>query len=119
MPVLQEKDSEKGLSGTCDFLISRSPELLDIEAPAVEIVEAKKADLKSEMGQGLAERVAAQKFNDTKGNPIPAIYDSVSSGTQWQFFKLEGSAVTVDLTDYPFPPVAQILGFLVWMVQMG
>ncbi len=112
-------EPEKGLSGICDFLISRSPELLDIEAPAVIIVEAKKADLKTGLGQCLAEMVAAQKFNQIKGNAIPVIYGSVTSGTQWRFLKLAGSTVTVDLTDYPLPSVAQILGFLVWMVQLG
>ena len=27
--------------------------------------------------------------------------------------------VTLDLTDYPLPPIEQILGMLVWMVQSG
>jgi hypothetical protein len=112
-------EPEKGLNGICDFLIGRSPELLDIEAPVVVIVEAKKADLKTGLGQCLAEMVAAQKFNQIKGNPITAIYGSVTSGTQWRFLKLEGTTVTVDLNDYSLPSVAEILGFLVWMVQKG
>ena len=45
------------------------------------------------------------------------IYGSISSGTQWRFLKLEGNMVTIDLTDYPLPPVEQILAFLVWMMQ--
>lgn len=40
-------EPDSGLSGTCDFLISRSPEQLAIEAPAVIIVEAKRADVTS------------------------------------------------------------------------
>lgn len=106
-----------GLTGVCDFLISRSPELLEIEAPAVVIVEAKKADLKTGIGQCVAEMVAAQKFNEAKGHPISVIYGSVSSGSQWRFLKLEGQTVTIDLTDYPLPPVDYILGILVWMVK--
>jgi hypothetical protein len=39
-----------GLNGVCDFLITRSPEQLEIEAPAVVIVEAKKADLNIGIG---------------------------------------------------------------------
>jgi hypothetical protein len=27
--------------------------------------------------------------------------------------------VTIDVRDYPFPPVEQILGMLVWMVREG
>ena len=110
-------DPAKGLTGVCDFLIGRSPELLEIEAPAVVIVEAKKADLKTGIGQCVAEMVAAQQFNQDKGQPIPVIYGSVSSGTQWRFLKLEGQTVTIDLTDYPLPPVEIILGILVWMIQ--
>ena len=71
-------DPAQGLSGICDFLISQSPELLEIEAPAIVIVEAKKADLKIGMGECVAEMVAAQKFNQDKENPIPAIYGIVT-----------------------------------------
>ncbi|MEQ8961010.1 MAG: hypothetical protein RLP02_24325, partial [Coleofasciculus sp. C2-GNP5-27] len=63
-------DESLGLNGRCDFLISRSPELLDIEAPAVVIVEAKQANLKSGIGQCVAEMVAAQKFNIAKEKPL-------------------------------------------------
>lgn len=112
-------DAVTGLSGVCDFLISRSPEQLAIEAPAIVIVEAKKSDLKSGIGQCIAEMVAAQKFNEAKGQPLLSIYGIISSGTQWRFFRLQNTTVTIDLMDYPLPPVEQILGFLVWMVQEG
>lgn len=112
-------DAALGLSGVCDFLISRSPEQLEVEAPAIVIVEAKKADLKTGIGQCIAEMVAAQKFNQNKGIPAKAIYGSVSSGTQWRFLKLEDTTVTIDLNDYPLPPVEPLLGFLVWMAREG
>jgi hypothetical protein len=51
-------DSAIGLSGVCDFLISRSPEQFDIEAPAVVIVEAKRDNLNIGLGQCIAEMVA-------------------------------------------------------------
>lgn len=101
----------------CDFLLSRSPEVLEIEAPCIVIVEAKKADLRTGFGQCIAEMVAAQRFNAAKNRPVAVIYGSISSGTQWRFLKLEDNIVTIDLMDYPLPPVEQILGFLVWMVQ--
>lgn len=112
-------DPISGLNGVCDFILSSSPEQLEIEAPVVMIVEAKKADLKTGIGQCIAEMVAAQKFNELKDNAIPAIYGTITSGMQWRFMKLEGQTVTIDLTDYPLVPVEQILGFLVWMVQQG
>lgn len=112
-------DVRVGLNGVCDFLISRSPEQLTVEAPAIVVVEAKKSDLKSGLGQCIAEMVAAQRFNLAKEQLVSVVYGSVSSGTQWRFLKLEGQTVTIDLTDYPLPPIEQILSFLVWMVTSG
>lgn len=110
-------DESVGLNGTCDFLLSRSIELIDIEAPVFILVEAKKADIKSGLGQCAAEMVAAQRFNLSKNQPIPTIYGCVSNGTQWRFMQLQEKVLTVDLNDYPLPPVAQILAFLAWMAE--
>lgn len=109
-------DESLALNGRCDFLISRSTEQLAIEAPAMIIIEAKQADLKTGIGQCVAEMVAAQKFNESKQKPLPTVYGSVTNGLQWQFLNLSGTEVTIDLKIYPLPPVEQILGFLVWMV---
>lgn len=112
-------DEAIGLNGMCDFLLSRSPEVLEIEAPCIVIVEAKKADLRTGFGQCIAEMVAAQRFNAAKTRPVSVIYGCITSGTQWRFLKLEDNTVTIDLMDYPLPPVEQIVGILVWMVQSG
>ena len=110
-------DETVGLNGIVDFLISRSPIISTIMAPAAVIVEAKKADIKSGYGQCVAEMVAAQRFNQAKAQPLPAIYGCVSNGTQWRFIELVDTTVTIDLTDYSLPPVEPILAFLVWMLQ--
>ena len=110
-------DESIGLNGKCDFLLSRSPEVLEIEAPAIVIVEAKKADLRTGFGQCMAEMVAAQRFNAAKNRPVSVIYGSITSGTQWRFLKLEENVVTIDLMDYPLPPLDEILGILVWMIE--
>ena len=39
-------DSQQGLNGVCDFLISRSPEQLFVQAPVLTLVEAKNENLK-------------------------------------------------------------------------
>jgi len=110
-------DPEVGLSGICDFLISRSPEQLEIEAPAVVIIEAKKADLNAGIGQCVAEMVAAHKFNEINHQPINTIYGSVTSGTTWRFLQLTEQTVNIDLTEYPLPPVDFILGIFLWMLS--
>lgn len=112
-------DIAAGLNGVCDFLISRSPEQFEIEAPAVMLVEAKRDNINNGLGQCIAEMVAAQRFNELNNNSIPIIYGSVTTGTAWRFMKLEGQIVTIDVSDYPFPPVETILSMLVWMVREG
>jgi len=112
-------DESVGLNGVCDFLISRSPELLEIEAPAVVVVEANRSDLKSGMGQCVAEMIASQRFNEVKGTPINTIYGSVTTGILWRFLQLKGQTLEIDLTNYLLEPVEQIIGFFVWMIQNG
>lgn len=110
-------DESVGLNGTCDFLLSRSTKLIEVEAPIFVLVEAKKADLKTGLGQCAAEMVAAQRFNQQQNREIPYIYGCVSNGTQWRFLRLADRQLTIDLNDYPLPPVGQILAFLVWIAQ--
>jgi hypothetical protein len=110
-------DESQGLNGVVDFLISRSPIISTIQSPVAVIVEAKKGEITGGLGQCVAELVAAQLFNQQNQQPVTTLYGIVSNGTQWRFLRLEEQTVTLDLTDYPLPPVDQILGFLVWILQ--
>jgi hypothetical protein len=110
-------DTESGLNGICDFLLTRSTNELIIEAPAIILIEAKKGELNAGWGQCAAEMVAAQKFNRAGGQEILTIYGSVTTGTQWQFLKLTGQDLTIDVTEYPLNPIDRILGILKWMVE--
>lgn len=57
-----------------------------ISAPVIAIVEAKNEDIKSGLGQCIAEMVAAQIFNEHENNEIPTIYGIVTSGEIWKFY---------------------------------
>jgi hypothetical protein len=105
-------DPEKGLQGFCDFILSRTPEQLDVTAPVAVIVEAKNDNLKSGLGQCIAEMVAAQIFNDREGRPIEVIYGAVTSGTNWRFLRLQGQTIEIDEAEYFINQVEQILGVL-------
>ena len=107
-------DTARGLNGICDFLISRSSQQLEIEQPVIVIVEAKKVDLNSGLGQCLAEMVAAQQFNQSE---TQVIYGCVTTGTAWKFLQLKGTIANIDVTEYSIPPVDNVLGILVWMIQ--
>jgi hypothetical protein len=105
-------DSEKGLNGNCDFIISRSPELLIVNAPVVTIVEAKKENINAGLGQCVAEMIAARMFNEREGNNIQTIYGTVTTGTNWKFLKLIDQVVEIDLSEYYINNIGKILGIL-------
>ena len=110
-------DVDRGLNGYVDFLIGQTDSQLYLEAPIVVLVEAKKEDLKSGLGQCVAEMVAAQQFNLESKASVTTIYGTVTSGTVWIFLKLDAQTVTIDLTEYSVDPIEQLLGFLIWMVK--
>src|SRR5262249_43559503 len=91
-------DPERGLRGTCDFLLSLSPEQLTIEAPVVTIVEAKNENIRQGINQCIAEMVAAQTFNRAKASSIETVYGAVTTGTAWLFLRLKEAVVFVDRT---------------------
>jgi hypothetical protein len=110
-------DSEQGLNGICDFLISKSPEQLSIEAPVVVIIEAKKENLNAATPQCIAEMLAAQIFNQNKGNMISSIYGVVTTGSIWRFLKLENRYVTIDLNEIYLHPIDNLLGILTGILK--
>jgi len=105
-------DPSQGLNGNCDFLISYSQELMLLTAPIITLVEAKKEDLNSGLGQCIAEMIAAQRFNEQEGNEITEIYGVITSGTIWKFLKLVENQVFLDLTEYYLTNLPKILGIL-------
>jgi hypothetical protein len=110
-------DASQGLNGVCDFLISKSPVQIVIKAPAIIVIEAKQGDLKAGWGQCIAEMVAAQRFNLDRGQPIPHIYGSVTTGLSWQFFRLTEKTVSIEPDQHSLSPVEHILGVLKWMLE--
>jgi hypothetical protein len=110
-------DQSRGLNGICDYLMSLSPEQLTIEAPVVAIVEAKNDNIKSGLGQCMAEMVAARLFNQRKGRELPRVYGVVTTGSLWKFLRLEGNVVSLDLRDYPISELGRVVGILVSMLH--
>ncbi len=101
-----------GLSGFCDFIISRSSLQTIVQAPVLALVEAKNDNIKSGFGQCLAEMVAAQMFNQAQNNPTPKVYGAVTTGTLWQFLELEAQTVVLDLEEYSLKNLSKLLGIL-------
>ena len=110
-------DTELGLNGFCDFIISNSTQQLFIESPVIALVEAKNDNLKSGLAQCIAEMVAAQIFNQRQGNNISQIYGAITTGTIWQFLELECETVVLDLQEYSVENLPKILGILTSFVS--
>lgn len=105
-------DEKLGLTGVCDYLISRTPEQYTITAPIIVLVEAKNDNIKSGVPQCVAEMVAAQIFNQNQNNSVEAIHGVVSTGTNWKFLKLVGSNLYIDVVEYYIDAPEKILGIL-------
>jgi hypothetical protein len=105
-------DATQGLNGICDFIITRSTERLIVTSPVIIIVEAKKENIPAGLGQCIAEMIAAKIFNEKAGSENPVIYGTVTTGSVWQFLKLEGQAIAIDLSEYYLKDVNKILGIL-------
>lgn len=110
-------EARAGLSGVCDFIISRSPTQLLIMAPVMVIIEAKNEDIKRGIAQCGAAMVAAQRFNEREGAEIPIMYGAVTTGNQWKFLQLHGKTLTIDEPEYYIEHVDKILGILLHVVQ--
>jgi hypothetical protein len=109
-------DPEAGLTGTCDFLLSLTPEQAYLKAPIVTLVEAKREDMAMGVGQCVAEMVGARIFNERAGNEIETVYGAVTTGTMWRFMSLSGSMLSLDFNEYSINDLGKILGILVSMV---
>jgi hypothetical protein len=109
-------DPERGLNGTCDFVLSRSPVQLYLVAPHVVVVEAKNEDTKGGLGQCAASMVAARLFNDREGGPSMTIYGAVTTGSTWRFLLHDGPSIIVDQREYhAHDRLPKILGIFLHM----
>ncbi len=105
-------DAAQGLDGYCDFIIAKSPFRSEIQAPLLCIVEAKKEDLESGLGQCTAEMVAARIFNERDGTPLPAVHGCVTTALEWLFLRLEETTLTIDTHRYSLTNLPELLGAL-------
>lgn len=111
-------DPAIGLSGFCDFIISRSREQLFIQAPVITIVEAKNDNIQSGLGQCIAEMIAAQIFNERRQNRVKNIYGVVTTGSIWKFIKLNEQRIEVDLDEYFINNIGKIIGILRSFIEL-
>lgn len=108
----QRLDVDQGLSlvGECDYVIALTPPVPRLKAPLLTIMEAKRGDIELGLGQCAAQMVGARLFNERAGATGRSIVGCVTTGDDWQFLRLDGDELLLDLRRYYLSDLAQILG---------
>jgi len=115
--ILFDVDEAQGLAGFCDYILTRTPRQLFVEAPVVMLVEAKNEDMKRGYGQCLAEMLAAQRFNAAEGHGEDPVYGAVTTGERWKFLELAGMTARIDTEDYYLEHIGKIMGILLHLLK--
>ena len=102
-------DEDRGLKGECDFILTKGPISSTIQSPIFSMVEAKKSDIHSGLGQCVAQMIGAKLFNQKEQNDINTIFGCVTTGEDWQFLKLKNDVIFMDKFHYYINEVEKIL----------
>lgn len=112
-------DVELGLNGFCDFLISRSPEQMTLDAPVIVAVEAKQEDFNKGINQCFAEMIAARIYNQKNAVEFSEIYGCVTTGDVWRFLVLRENLALIETATFDVrQDLEKILGIL-WAMSVG
>ncbi|MBA4064694.1 MAG: hypothetical protein C0501_13465 [Isosphaera sp.] len=106
-------DPARGLTGECDFILAPDNPLAILQAPLLTLVEAKRHDVETGVGQCIAQMVGAQAFNARAGLPDRPVYGCCTNAEAWQFLRLVGPAVEVHSARLYLADVGLILAGLV------
>jgi hypothetical protein len=109
-------DKAKGLSGECDFVLSKLPMSPQLKNPIIQVTEAKKGEVDNarSLSQTAAQMIGVRIFNQKlhKEQAITTIYGACTTGYEWLFMKLEGDTVYIDTQRYYLVQLPQLLGIL-------
>ena len=108
-------DASRGLTGFCDFILTRNSDKLVIKAPVIVIVEAKNENINDGLAQCIASMYAAQIVNQRNlEENIKTVYGIVTTGQVWRFLSIDKTQqVKVDLNERYLTPLNELLGILV------
>lgn len=107
-----DADSGQGLNGECDFILSKGDLSYTLRTPILALVEAKKNDIESALGQCAAQMLGAKLFNENHQNRLDAIFGCVTTGETWQFLKLVDKQLIIDEDRYYINQLNLVLGAL-------
>ena len=105
-------DAALGLTGICDYIISKSTNQVYVSAPAVIIVEAKNENIKAGLPQCIAAMYAAKIYHEREHNEVDRILGIVTTGSNWKFLTLEDTHVLIDYDEYLIDQAGKILAII-------
>jgi len=105
-------DSQKGLNGECDFILTQTPQSTTVDTPIFCLVEAKQNIIEKNLGQCTAQMLGARELNQIEEHPIETIFGAVTTGEIWRFLKLEENIIYTDTSRYFIENPNKILGVL-------
>ena len=117
--VALDVDPGQGLTGVCDFILTKATHQFILSPPLVTVVEAKNDNLRNGLGQCIAEMYAAALYNQQEGGTIEAVWGVVTTGSAWKFLRLENTTVTLDVKEYYIDNIGKILGVLQHVVEIA
>ena len=103
-------DANIGLTGECDFILSKTKPTPVLKSPIVALVEAKKNDIELGLGQCIAQMFASLIFNRRSENNFQTVFGCVTTGENWQFLKLENNIAIIDSERFYISEIENILG---------
>jgi hypothetical protein len=113
-----EGEKDLGLNGECDFVLSNSKQSIEVESPIFCVVEAKDNDLELGIPQCIAQLCGVDLYNKKVENKsLPILYGAVTTGTEWNFLKKEGTSVYIDSEFYPLKNLSELLGVLNYLIE--
>lgn len=112
-------DPAADLTGVCDFIFGRPPQVDYVTAPVMMISEAKNESIMGGLGQCAAELVAAQRFNAQRNSDITTVYGCVTNGGEWKFLRLRDARLEIDVHQYQIAQPDRILGIILHFVGLA
>lgn len=111
-------DDTKGLNGECDFILGSGRQDYYIDSPMFCMIEAEDNDIEKNIPQCIAQMEGARLYNQNEGKNLAVIYGCVTTGTEWQFLKLENQICYIDKKRYYINDLPALLGVLQTIVDI-
>ncbi len=108
-------DTDKDLSGECDFFFTLVPQSAYLEMPIISLVEAKDEDMDYGIAQCAAQLYGAKLFNEMEGTKFPVLYGCATDGVEWKFIRFENNVFYID--NQVYTNLREILGIFHHIIQ--